>query len=316
MLNLINFFRILFNTSRISDLNLRKFCEDNIQRMIANNPGGTYNILITDTTTAYNGYYGAITDEDARTAVKEGSTIAMNNAMKDFQVNISKNEGFVRGTFGKTAPIYQEFFPHGLTEYSNANLQGVGVLMDRMVTAATAHQAELGVPFLTLFTNLRDTFNTVRTAQLNLIGEVAGKKDVTETTRDEVEIQLMKNVLFIAYNNVGNTSAANTYFDQSFIRPQKQRTYTDGAPANETVHVVERTFNADDEIICKNTGDSSWTICLAPNASTACAGGVTVNSGEEVTVTASELGDTEANHFLNITNNEAIDGSYSVVVEL
>ena len=58
MLNLINFFRILFNTSRISDLNLRKFCEDNLQRMIANNPGGIYTILITDTTTAYNGYYG------------------------------------------------------------------------------------------------------------------------------------------------------------------------------------------------------------------------------------------------------------------
>jgi len=315
MLNLINFFRILFNTSRISDLNLRKFCEDNLQRMIANNPGGIYTILITDTTTAYNGYYGAITDEDARTAIKEGSTIAMNNAMKDFQDNVSQQEGIIRGTYGKTSPIYQEFFPHGLTEYSNANLQGVGVLMDRMVTASTAHQADLGVPFLTLFTNLRDTFFTARTAQLNLIGDVAGKKDVTETTRDDVEIQLMRNVLFIAYNNVGNTSAANTYFDQSFIRPKQQKTYSGDVPANETVNAAERTFEETDDIVLKNTGTTALTFCLAPTAGDACAVGVNVNAGEETTVTASELGDV-ANHFLNVTNNEGTDGSYSVVVEL
>ena len=108
----------------------------------------------------------------------------------------------------------------------------------------------------------------------------------------------------------------DTYFDQSFIRPQKQKTYSGPAPANETVNVAERTFNADDEVICKNTRDAPWTICLAPDASTACTGGITVNAGDEVTVTASELGDTETNHFLNITNNEEIDGSYSVVVEL
>lgn len=316
MLNIINFFKILFDTVRISDLNLRKFCEDNLQRTIANNPGGIYNGLITDTTTAYNGYYGAIIDEDARTAVKEGSTIAMNNAMENFQDNVSQKEGIIRGTYGKDSPTYQEFFPYGLTEYSNANLQGVGVLMDRMVTASTAHQVELGLDFVTLFTNLRDTFNTARTAQLNLIGEVAGKKDVTADTRDAVEVQLMKNILFVAYNNVGNLEAMNTYFDQSFIRPKKQKTYSGAVLAGETVNVTERTFDEDDEIICKNTGDATWTICLAPTAGDACANGITVNAGDEVTVTASELGDTETNHFLNITNNEAIDGSYSVIVEL
>ncbi|MBC8484968.1 MAG: hypothetical protein H8D45_02895 [Bacteroidetes bacterium] len=54
---------------------------------------------------------------------------------------------------------------------------------------------------------------------------------------------------------------------------------------------------------------------MKPTASDACESDRTVDEGEEVTVTASELGDV-ANHFLNVTNNKGIDGSYSVVVEL
>lgn len=227
MQNLIVFFKNIFDTKEISDNNVRKYAEDQLQRMIANNPAGIYNQLITDTSNAYTGYFGAITDEDSITAMKEGSTISMNNSLTSFQKDASQKEGIIKGTYAKDSSIYQEFYPHGIMEYTRAGLGNVGMLMERMVTASTAHLADLGQPFVDLFTNHRNTFNAVRTAQLNLIGTVAGKKDVSVTTRDVIEIQLMKNVLFIGFNNIGNLEAVNTYFDQSIIRPA-QDSATDG----------------------------------------------------------------------------------------
>ena len=104
-----------------------------MQRFIANNPGSTYDAIIADITAAHTDYYGAITDEDVKTAIKEGSTIAMNGALKLFKETVSQKEGIVRGTYGADSPTYQEFFPHGLTEYSKATLANAEMLMDRMV---------------------------------------------------------------------------------------------------------------------------------------------------------------------------------------
>ena len=230
MLNLEIMFKNHFDTDKISDNNLRKFAEDQIQRMISNNPGGIYNQLITNTTAAYNGYFGSITNEDTKTAIKEGATIGMNTAMKAFQDAASQKEGTIRGNYGAKSATYQEFYPHGITEYTKANLGNVNTLMDRMVKAATAHAADLGAPFVTLFTNLQNDFVTLRTAQLKLIGEVAGKKDATVTTRDTVELQICKNVLLIASNNVGNLEAVNTYFNQSIIRSEQKDEKSEPAP--------------------------------------------------------------------------------------
>lgn len=86
MINLETLFKNHFNTDRISDDNMQKFAEIHLQRMSANNGGGEFTQMITDTTTAYTGYFGAITDEDTKFAVQQGLTIAMNNSMKAFQV--------------------------------------------------------------------------------------------------------------------------------------------------------------------------------------------------------------------------------------
>src|SRR3989304_7573515 len=134
MPNLKVFFRNFFDTPKISDNNIRKFAEDQLQRMISNNPTGIYNQLITYTTFAYNGYFGAISNEDVRTAIKEGSTIGMNNALKAFRITVSRKEGIIRGTYGKTSEVYQEFYPHGITEYNRASLGNAQVLMAGGVT--------------------------------------------------------------------------------------------------------------------------------------------------------------------------------------
>lgn len=218
MIRLETFFKNHFDTKEISDDNIRKFTEVHLQRLAAKNGGGDFTQMITDTTDAYNLYFGKIVDEDTKFAVQQGLTIAVNNAVENFKSAVSRRSGLILSVFGKESPAYQEFFPLGLTEYSNAALKNVETLMKRMVTASTKYTVELTASVSTEFQGYLTTYTAARAAQLLKIGEVTDAKSSTSQNRDVVEVQLMKNVLTIASMFVGDVGACNDFFDQSFIR--------------------------------------------------------------------------------------------------
>jgi hypothetical protein len=218
MIDLKKLFKNHFNTNKISDDKLRKFAEVHLQRLSANNGTAQFTTMITATTAAYNAYFGSITNEDTKFAIQQGLTIAMNNVVENFKKFVSQKEGIVRGNFNKETPEYQEFFPLGLTEYSNATLANIETLISRFVGAAERHNAVLGAALQSDAENYLTDFQNARTAQLNKIGEVQAQKSETSTTRDGIENELMKNVHLIASMFIGNVDRCMDFFDQSFIR--------------------------------------------------------------------------------------------------
>lgn len=317
MRNLITYFKNIFDTKEISDENLRKFAEIHLSRLIVNNPGAIYNTLITELTAAYNAYFGAINDEDIKISVKEGSTIAMNNIFQQFKEEASRQEGLVRAKFGKASPEYQEFYPLGITEYTNSTLANVETLMTRIVVAGGKYSAILGDEFEHAFGILKDNFLLNRNTQLTLMGEVEGMKDITIANRNSIESQLMKNLLAIASNNVGNTDAMNTYFDQSFIRPKKRKTFSGEIDAKTIKNIDERHYDADDSIVLQNSGTIDLKFGLSNSNDAVGDIFALLSAGDKKTVIASELGNTAVEHFLNVQNeSESINGEYKVIVEL
>ena len=218
MLDLRTFFKNHFDTDKISDDNMRKFAEIHLQRLSANNTGGQYTTMITSLTAAYTAYYGALQNEDAKYALQQGLTITLTNIFESFKSYVSLKEGIIRGTFGKESAQYQEFFPQGLLEFTQATLANVQVLIDRMVLYTDKYQTELGPALLSAFEDYKANFISAREAQLQKIGEVKDLKVVTSTTRDVVENELMKNVHLIAAMYIGNVEQCILFFDQSFIR--------------------------------------------------------------------------------------------------
>jgi len=218
MINLKLFFRNHLDTKYVSDDHMKEFTEVHLLRLTANNPGSIYSPLITDTTTVYTAYFGAISNEDLKFSLQQGLTITMQNTMKDFIKMVQKKQGIIQGTWGKGSAEYQEFLPHGLLEYDHATLANIELLMNRMVGASTAHSADLPAGFVTLFSDLRDAYTDARTAQVTVMGQVSGMKTTSETTRNDLEVQLMKNILIIASNNIGHPERVSTYFNQSIIR--------------------------------------------------------------------------------------------------
>ena len=223
MINLKSFFKNIFDTKEISDNNFKKFVEDHLARLTANNPGGIYAQLITDTTAAYTNYFGQMSDEDFAFANQQARTIAMGNVFNEFKKAASRQEGIVRAAFGKDSADYQDFYPHGISEYSLAILANAELLMQRMVTAANNHDTAIGQAFIDLFTDIKERFDNARSQQLLKKGEVTEDRVATAEKRDALEVQLMKNLFTIALNNIGDEEAGIAYFDQQIIRHDKKK---------------------------------------------------------------------------------------------
>src|SRR4051812_45423045 len=106
MPNLKVFFTNFLDTKNISDDHIREFTEIHLQRLTANNPGGIYSTMITDTTTVYTAYFGSISDEDLKFSLQQGCTISMNAALKGFIQTVQQKEGIIKGTWGKASAQY------------------------------------------------------------------------------------------------------------------------------------------------------------------------------------------------------------------
>jgi hypothetical protein len=218
MKNLRTYFKVIFDSPKISDDNLRKFAEIHLQRLSAGNPGGIFTALITATTGAYQAYFGAIVDEATRAAIQKGMTLKMNDALDAFHEAVRRQEGRIRAEYDKESATYAEFYPQGLNEYNKSTLADVEALMLRFAQAAERHVALLGQNFVDTFKGFHAEFTAARTAQLLAIGGVKAEKTDTRGNRDALEDQLMDNLFTLAMKFKRDADAGMAYFDQSFLR--------------------------------------------------------------------------------------------------
>ena len=218
MLQFESIFKNHFDTKNISDDSFKKFVEDHIQKSIAKNGGGTFTQMITDTTNAYTTYFGNMSNEDIAHAFQQSLTQTNDNILESFKDTVSQKEGYIRSFYNVDSPVYQEFFPHGITEYRQSNKANVETLMLRMRAASTAHVADLGAPFVAIWNTFLTNWTASRNAQLLKIGEVDSTKTMTADTRDALETQLMKNLFFVGFNFPGDVDECMDFFKQDIIR--------------------------------------------------------------------------------------------------
>ena len=320
MMNLKTFFKNIFETKEISDSNMSKFGESHVSRLTASNPNGIYDTMIIDTNATLLTYKNAINSEDVAVANKQGKTITTDTLFAEFQDLISQKEGTIRGIFKVGSPTYETFFPLGLTEYSTANKANIEMLMNRVVAAATAIVADLPPSFLPQFTDIMENYITARKEQLSKIGNVEALKSATATARHNLSIQLMKNLLIIASNNIGNTSMLEDYFDQSFIRNSSQP--NDGSiegviSANQTINIENKGINFDTEFILTNNGPQTLNFGIQQNEQDPVTTGVLVAPNTTLPANYVQLlgSNPVGSAYLNVTNPSALAGAYRVLIE-
>lgn len=318
MLNLQTYFKNPFNTAEISDDNLRKFSEDHLQRTTANNAGNVYTPILTPTIPLVAAFANAIDAENLRASVQKGNTLMVDKVIEQFKRSVSRREGAVRSAFGEDSQEYMEFFPQGLTEYSNATKSNVVTLMTRMKDRSVHYAAELGTAIGTEFTDLLDRYNDERNAQLLAFGEVEVLRTATSTARAALVAQLGLNLLFIAGKNLGFPARLDDFMDQSIIRrpsDSEDGTLAGIVQGGTILNIESAGITATTQFTLRNTGVTELLFGLssAPDTMPAAAG-ITVMPGETRQVPASALGPS-GNTFLNVQNLSAdVAGGWEVVI--
>ncbi len=299
MINLEVFFYNHFDTNRISDDKLDLFTQDHIQRLKASNPDSVYDAMIVNTEKAYNDYYSAKKTESVEIVHKESSTIYVDNYFKEFQQLVSMKEGIVRGTWGVESPVYQQFYPQGIGEYTHAIRANMKELMDRYLDIATEHTADLPAGFVDAFTTIINNYKTHRETQLNQMGTVSGDKLITAENRDVLETQLMSNLLVIANNNIAKPAATKVYFTQHFVERANHSATDDNTlkgtiEQEQTLELWYETFDATTEFTFNNTGETrlQFYTALLPSDPVP-ENFLELQAGESATTLAFELGAAE-----------------------
>lgn len=315
MLDLRTFFKNHFNTREVSDDNLRKFVEDHLNRMISHNGSAVYATYIQDTQVLYDKFNTFIKQEDQTFTAQQGKTLLTDKILSEFVSLVSRKEGAVRSEFGKDSPEYQEFFPSGLNEYHQVSKANAEMLMERMRNKGQIYVTTLGQNFVTLFSDILNNYLAARNGQLQAMGEVDGLKSDALNARNALSIQLMKNLLFIALQYVGQTDRLDDFFSQEIVR--RKNTTEDGkstetAPANKITNIESQGITANTEVNFENTGTVPLRIGLSNDETTLPLGtGTTVLPGKQAIVTVSLLG---SGDYLNVENATNIDGEYMVLL--
>ena len=217
-MNLTRFFKNPFLDKEISIGELRNFAEHHMKALSTNNPGGIYSTILALVTSKYIAYFGTISDSDVEEGVRQALTKSVDNIIRDFKAAVSQHSGAVYSKFGKDAPQVQEFFPKGLTEYSNMTKEQAPVFFKRIAEAFTKYEPELGNDLAKLFNDFRSSYDITRGDQVTQKAEVTEKSAQRQVDKESLADQLFSNLLTIANNNRNKPEALNDYFDQQLIK--------------------------------------------------------------------------------------------------
>lgn len=317
MIELLKYFRILFMSPKISRERLKGFTEAHILSLTAHNPGGIFTAILTAVTTAYNNYYGDLSSEAVNLAVQEGKTIAMNESRLGLEKMLSTNEKLVAYTYHNNNAVYEEFYPLGLTEYNDADLDTFDSITERYKIVLGNHAADFPVDFVTDYNAMRATFKTNRQAQQTAKSNVDNERSDMNTTRPALARQLTVNLLTIALQYAGDETKCDVYFDQSILNAAftESETKVDATidPAA-TDNVFSNITKSTVSLLLKNKGTGALAVHFmatetepVPNTPA-----YILAAGEEKGANAAEMGWTSTTKFLNITNYGSEVGSYVI----
>jgi len=250
-------------------------------------------------------------DQVLATQAKDAAADTDREAIRDIMVRVENK-------WGMKSARYKRYGTKDLSHMSDAELYVCGKRVIRIAGLDLAELADEGL----LQTEIDELGTKNEDFMTKIIAQSDAIADQDLATEDRYETA---NALYDKLKKICN-SGQNIWHDTDEAKFNDYLIYNTPSgeppaplegpvPKGETVNVKHMTFQPQDIIQATNTGETEWKICIAPDATTACANGGTVSAGESTNFYASELGDIEDNKYLNITNPDTeTDGSYSVVI--
>jgi hypothetical protein len=313
------FFSVIFLRRKITDERLQKYTEDHLQRLAANNNSNQFDVMINETEAAHSNYFGALKNEDLALALRQSRTVSVDNVIDRFKARMNRAEGAIRDKWGKDSDVYEEFFPHGLNEFTHINKTTYESLIARFISSLTGHQGDLGAVILADFTTLQSDYITARGQQLLKKGEVDMSRADKTNARMELAFQLQKNILDIAKMYLGDVQKGMSFFDTSTLYSRKHGEDEEAGEEYTLTILPMKTveagiaFNDDTAFLFYNSGDQKLALFTSPlpDQINPPANVVYIEPDEELVLDALHLG-MAGNRFLYIYNPGNEEGEITI----
>lgn len=302
----------MFNSKNITSERLVKCADDHTSKTEANNPAGVYTAIITETRTKSNALQSILNTSENSQSTGKGGTVEKNQARKDCEAFISKGEGLIKYHYEERSPVYIEFFPNGITGYTKASDPEFKTMMNVFVEKANDYKVKLGADFATEAAAKNSAFNASASDHIADNANISTARSNKEIAHDELAMQLTKNILTIALQNLGNVNAMKTYFNTSLLyAPYRQQTWNLNLKTNEVQTPIDKQFAANAEIDI--TTNQTLEVSLSNVKDQLQKNKLTLNANEQTTIKLTDFNvDLNTHPFLVIKNLGAADAVVKV----
>jgi hypothetical protein len=220
MNRLASFAKNPFLTIDISKNRFGKFVSDHIDRMKShNNP--VFASLILSTEALYASIFGNLENYDNNYNNQISLTRQVDQKIQEFVNNVLDMESLVCVKFKKKSATYQEFFPHGRTEYYRAKKKNILVLFERIIGLTTTYESALGSDWKIIFGQMYNEFKPVFSLQSEMMGSVSHASSDFKILKNSLSLQLYKNLLTLLAEYNENPKRALSCFDETIVNWRK-----------------------------------------------------------------------------------------------
>lgn len=317
--NIFMLFGNFLDDDRITNSRLHAFGKNLLSHLIAANTNHEYDTIISLVTLKVNDFGKDLGEVDTSTITGFGKRKTNDELLASFKKTMSDEEPFIARKLGIDSTNYLDFYPHKISEYSDAAKIRMYILTNRVNVAAVANATALGEPLTTTLKSFFTDWEINRTAQETQKGVVHDHKGEAVTTRKALEIAILTAVHTVGLKFPGDVASVSALFDFTLLFPVTRHKQIDleGTIEKETIKVLaNRLFTDTATITFSNTGINadlqiylSGTIDGLPTRFA-----ITVKPGQSSVIKPSHLGDLK-NPFLLINNTSTINsGSYKLEI--
>ncbi|MFN8285633.1 MAG: hypothetical protein U0V74_02715 [Chitinophagales bacterium] len=211
-MDISSYFRVLFTEEKINHEKLKKFTEDHIRRLSANNPKGVFTKILSDISDCYLAYFGPASDSQISVLVQESKQKNAELVKALLVEDVKSLFPFVSYKFSNQPEIINEFYPAGAETFKNG-LDDADLDNRLMFFGETLRKYESDF----LPADVNDFYRLESSFRQN--NNLNGVKKEGETNDNEknLRIQLTKNALTIAMHFVGFPEKGKDYFDPALL---------------------------------------------------------------------------------------------------
>ncbi len=218
MVQVETMFKNPFSSDEITPNRLHVFADDVVGKLDADNANGEFNGIINNINTASQNLKDELGDVETTVAVQKGKTLTVNDVIKEFKTYMSDNEGVIaKAVGGKKKPAFLEFYPQGVSQYSNITKTKIDSVLDQVFNAADNNKVAIGKDLEKELKAFKADYTAARKLQVNQKGTVKDNRVDKTNNRKALEIALLQATYTVGNSFTGDVAKCSSFFNFSLL---------------------------------------------------------------------------------------------------